>query len=50
MMTTSIARYRREQGLLLKQVSVDARELEDTFNEWEKKKDNMVQKLIARGK
>ncbi len=48
-MTTLIAWYRREQWSNLKQVSADAAELEDSYDEWVQNAEDAIQKFVAEG-
>ena len=48
-MISCMAWYRREQWSLLKQVSADAEELKDTYDEREQNAEQAIQKFIARG-
>lgn len=48
--TICIAWFRREQWFLIKQKADDPEIIEDTYEEWEKEAESLVQKLIAIGK
>ncbi len=48
-MVSLVAWYSREQWSILKQVSVDAEELEDSYDEWEQNAEQAIQKFIAKG-
>lgn len=48
-MITCIAWYLREQWSHLRQVSADAADLEDTYDEWEQNAEKAIQKFIAQG-
>ena len=44
-----IAWFRRDQWLLLRQKAADPEIIEDTYDEWEKQAESLIQKLIAMG-
>jgi len=44
-----IAWFRREQWFLLKLKAADSALIEDTYDEWEKEAEKLVQKVIALG-